>query len=142
VPAELAGYYQNELGRWQTEVGDCVAAARSFAQAQTNFQHDAACLAAVRLNRAALLTRQQLYPAALAEWRAARAACESLSDPLGIARALLGEGQTLLESGEGLPQAETLLRQAARNFATLNRTAEHDRALALLAQCIQAQKKP
>lgn len=141
VPAELAGYYQNELGRWQTEVGDYSAAARSFAMAQTNFQHEPACLAAVSLNRAALLTRQHSYPAALAEWRAARAAFEALSDPLGIARALLGEGQSLLESGENLPLAETLLRQAARNFATLNRTADHDRALALLAQCIQSQKK-
>jgi tetratricopeptide (TPR) repeat protein len=143
-PAGLEGYYLNELGRYQTETGDFAAAARSFDQVKASFEKEqnAACLAAVSMNRALLLDRQKQYPAALVEWRHARAACEALADPAGLARALLGEGQTLFESNQDLPQAEGLLRQAARNYATLRHQVGQKRALTLLIECLRAQNKP
>lgn len=143
-PAELQGFYENELGRFQTEIGDFASASRAFDQAKIIFEQDKnhSGLAAVSMNRALLLSRQKQFPAALTEWRRARAQCEALADPSGLARALLGEGQTLLAAGQDLPQAERLLRQAARNYATLRRVADQKRALTVLIECLQAQNKP
>jgi len=144
APDNLQGYFLNELGRHQSDAGEFSAAQSSLNQARQAFERtqDQPGLAAIAVNRALLSVRQKQYSPALAEWQRARSVYETLADPLGIARTLLGEGQTLLEAGLDPLKAEALLRHAARNYATLHHPREQERALASLIDCLRAQAKP
>ena len=144
APEGLQGYFLNELGRHRSDAGDFSAAEPSLNQARRVFEQgkDQPGLGAVAVNRAVLLSREKQYSAAVDEWHRARSVYEALADARGITATLLGEGQTLLATGQDLPQAEELLRHAARNYATLRRPRDQQRALEGLIACLKAQSKP
>lgn len=140
VPPDLEGYFANEQARDRIRQGNAPSASVALDRAWHAFERDRdeAGLAAVAVNRAELFTRLSQYPAALAAWRQARLRYETLADPHAIAFTLLGEGETLLAARDDLARAERLLRQAARNFATLRRPEEQARALRGLIDCLRA----
>jgi len=137
------GLFLNELALWQKSEGDLSQAEKTLAQAQDHFRaaHDSYGLAAISANRAELYEQQKNYPAAVTSWKDALARFGSLHDPPGITRSLAGEGRTLLWARQDLAVAEDLLRRAARNYRTLQKSEQAQAVLELLAQCMAAEGK-
>jgi len=139
----LRGLFLNELGLWELRQHHLTKAERAFLQAEEQFQavHDAPGIATLLANRAQLYEEQKDFPAAINAWRLALSKFEALADPPGITRALAGQGRALLEAQKDLPLSEDLLRQAARNFRTLQAQSDLEVTLELLVQCLNAQGK-
>ena len=135
--------FLNELGLWQTRQLHFAQADESFAQANKRFQasHDLGGLAAVQANRAQLKEEQKDYAEATRLWREALQKFQLLTDAPGIARALSGQGRSLLFSQTDLPHAEELLRRATHNFHLLRSPREEAAARNLWVQCQRAQGK-
>ena len=139
----IQGLFQNELGLWEMIQGEFAKAEGSFAEAEQNLRsvNDSAALVAIDANRAELYESEKKFPAALAAWKAALVKFEALADPPGIARALAGQGRTLLAAGENLATAEKLLRRAAHNYQILHEAEPARFTLELLARCLTAEGK-
>ena len=144
------GLFLNELGLWQTRQLHFSLADESFAQADESFaqankrfqaSHDLGGLAAVQANRAQLKEEQKDYAEATRLWREALQKFQLLTDAPGIARALSGQGRSLLFSQTDLPHAEELLRRATHNFHLLRSPREEAATRNLWVQCQRAQGK-
>ena len=141
--AALKGTFHTEVGLWRLEQRRFAEAVEAFDRAATYFADakDKFGSATIVAHRAKVYERQGNYPAAMDSWQAALGDFETLAHPQGIAHALTGLGRTLLLANQDLPQAESLLRRAVRNFSTLKKTKELKEAEALLAKCLKAQGK-
>jgi tetratricopeptide (TPR) repeat protein len=139
----VRGLFLNELGLWQKTQARLAEAEKSFAAAEHEFNaaRNSFGLAVIAANRAELYESQQKYSAARESWKAALKLFQSLADPPGIARCLLGQGRTLLAANQELPEAEDMLRRAANNYKLLKMPKQAQAALELLAQCLAAEGK-
>lgn len=135
--------FLNELGLGQTRRGNLAAAEQTFLRAEKLFQtiRSPAGSAAVQANRAWLKEEQKQSTEAARLWSGALDKFEALADAPGIARALAGQGRSLLAAQTDLPRAEDLLRRATRNFRLLKSPREEVDARHLLIQCLRAQGK-
>ena len=140
---ELRGLVLNERGLWRQQQGDWVPAGDCFRQALDVFTRDKfpAGQAAATANLARLHTAQSDYSTALTEWKKALALYEALADAPGIARALAGQGRTLLAARQDLSRSAELLRRAALNYRFLKNTPNQIATLRTLAECLQVQQK-
>ncbi|MCL5099157.1 MAG: hypothetical protein M1608_16795 [Candidatus Omnitrophica bacterium] len=141
---QLRGLFLNEFAQWQQRQEHLNEAAQTYQQAEQAFVQAARPqgVAAVSANRASLYLAQTNYPAALKEWSRALAEYEAIAEPFGITRALEGQGRTMLVAKQDLPEAEELLRRAARNFQTLRKPGYQVDALLTLIDCLKARNEP
>ncbi len=139
----LKGTFHTEVGLSRLEQRRFSDAVEAFERAGNYFADakDKFGTATIVAHRAKVYERQGNYPAAMDGWQAALGEFETLANPEGIAHALTGLGRTLLLANRDLPQAESLLRRATRNYRTLKKTKELQEAEALLAKCLKAQGK-
>ena len=139
----LKGTFHNEIGLSRLEQGRFPEATEAFERAGNYFTQakDKLGTATIVAHRAKVYERQGNYPAAMDGWQAALKEFEMLANPTGIAHALAGLGRTLLLANQDLPQAESLLRRAVRNYQTLKKPKELQETQALLAKCLKAQGK-
>ncbi len=139
----LLGTLHNETGLMRQRQNRPAEADVSFRNAEKAFSRaqSPVGLAAAKCNRAQLFSAQGQAAKALPLWSESLRRYQNLGDAPRIAYCLLGRGETALQLGIHLEDAERDLRLAVENYRLLNHPTGKLRSLTALAECLRRQNK-